>query len=84
MKLHKRTVRVPTAKVIQIMTPLGKIVSEFYDERLYTAFLIGASRMKDTSIYDEDTCQFVVGNLDQLVPVIAVTELAPTLRRDAE
>ena len=67
MKLHKRTVRIPTAKVIQITTPTGSILAEFYDERLYTAFMIGASRMKEVAVYDEDTCQFIVGNLDQLL-----------------
>ena len=72
MKLHKRTVRIPTAKVIQITTPTGSILAEFYDERLYTAFMIGTSRMREVAVYDEDTCQFIVGNLDQLLGIADV------------
>jgi hypothetical protein len=79
-KLHKRTIRIPAGTIIQMMTPQGKIVAEFHDQRLYTAFMIGLSRLKTVSVYDEDTCQFLMGTLDQLV----ATDLAPTLRRDAQ
>lgn len=79
-KLHKRTIRIPAGTIIQMMTPQGGIVAEFHDQRLYTAFMIGLSRLKTVSVYDEDTCQFLMGTLDQLV----ATDLAPTLRRDAQ
>lgn len=76
-KLHKRTIRIPAGNITQIMTPLGRIVAEFHDQRLYTAFMIGLSRLKTVSLYDEDTCQ-------PLSPVMMVVDLDPTMRRNAE
>lgn len=80
-KLHKRTIRIPAGNITQIMTPLGRIVAEFHDQRLYTAFMIGLSRLKTVSLYDEDTCQFLMGTLDQMVPVTMVVDLDPTVFR---
>ena len=76
-KLHKRTIRIPSGSIIQMMTPQGKIVAEFHDQRLYTAFMIGLSRLKTVAVYDEDTCQ-------SLSPVMMVVDLVPTMRRNAE
>lgn len=65
MKLHKRTIRIPAGKIIQLMTPAGRIVAEFHDDALYGMFVDGARRT--VSIWCEDTCQYVVGSLDELV-----------------
>jgi len=66
MKLHKRTIRLNgDRKVIQITTPAGLVVAEFYDDALYSMFIAGAHR--EVSIYCEDTCQYIIAALGELM-----------------
>jgi len=98
MKLHKRTIRIPAGKIIQLMLENGKIVAEFHDPDLWNVFLIGARKpMPDISIFDEDIGVMLIATLDDLlddVPVHAdairaleeagMREAASFLRRDGK
>lgn len=63
MKLHKRTIRIPAGKIIQLMLENGKIVAEFHDPDLYAMMTFPAG----VSVYNEDTCQFDVGTLGEML-----------------
>lgn len=55
MRLIKRTIRLTSGyKIIQLMTPMGKIVAEFHDPDLWAIFLAGVNG--NLSIYDDDIC----------------------------
>ncbi len=55
MKLHKRTIRIPAGKIIQLMTPAGRIVAEFHDPDIYAMMMFPAG----VSIWCEDTCHML-------------------------